>query len=132
MNGIDAWIDALVRPISDGLSTFIFFSVKLFGADVPLIVLWLFAAAVYFTVYFRFLNFTGFRHAIRLVRGDFSTGKEKGEVSHFQALATALSGTVGIGNIGNVAIVITIGGPGATFWMILAGLLVCLPNLLNA
>lgn len=120
--GIDEQINAWVRPLADGLSKFIFFSVELFGADVPLIVLWLFGAAVFFTFYFNFLNVTGFWHAIRLVRGDFSKAGDSGEISHFQALATALSGTVGIGNIGGVAIVITIGGPGAAFWMIMAGL----------
>jgi AGCS family alanine or glycine:cation symporter len=69
------------------------------------------------------LNVRGFRHAIALVKGDYSNDKDPGEVTHFQALATAVSGTVGIGNIGGVAVAISVGGPGATLWMIIAGLL---------
>ena len=70
-----------------------------------------------------FINIRGFKHAIELVRGKFDDPKDHGEVSHFQALATALSATVGLGNIAGVAVAITVGGPGATFWMIVAGLL---------
>ena len=78
-----------------------------------------------FTIYFGFVNITGFKHAIEVVRGKFDdpNKKEAGEVSHFQALTAALSGTVGVGNIAGVAIAVSIGGPGATFWMIVAGLL---------
>ena len=121
--GFDERINTAFKPITKALSDFIFFSVEMFGADVPLIVLWLVGAALFFTIYFKFLNISGFSHAISLVKGDYSDGKDVGEVSHFQALATALSGTVGIGNIGGVAILITIGGPGAIFWMIFAGLM---------
>jgi AGCS family alanine or glycine:cation symporter len=78
---------------------------------------------VFFTVYLGFLNVRGFKHAIDLVRGRYSDPHDAGEVSHFQALATAVSGTVGLGNIAGVAIAISLGGPGATFWMILAGFL---------
>ena len=70
-----------------------------------------------------FVNIRGFKHAIQLVRGDYADPNSPGEVSHFQALATAVSGTVGIGNIGGVAIAVTVGGPGATFWLIVAGFL---------
>ena len=93
------------------------------GTSFPWIVLWLVVAASVFTVYFGAVQFRFFGHAIRLVKGDFSDPKDAGEVSHFQALATALSGTVGLGNIAGVAVAVGIGGPGATFWMILAGLL---------
>ncbi|WP_210200553.1 alanine/glycine:cation symporter family protein [Cohaesibacter celericrescens] len=93
------------------------------GTSFPWIVLWLVVAAVVFTVYFSFVQFRFFGHAIALVKGDYSNPKDAGEVSHFQALATALSGTVGLGNIAGVAVAVGIGGPGATFWMILAGLL---------
>ena len=89
----------------------------------PWIVLWLVVAATIFTVYFSAVQFRFFGHAIRLVKGDYSDPNDAGEVSHFQALATALSGTVGLGNIAGVAVAVGIGGPGATFWMILAGLL---------
>jgi len=122
-SGIDATINALVAPLAEAVSGFIFYSVEVGGAQLPLIVAWLIAAAAFFTVYFGFINIRGFPHALRLVRGDFANPEHKGEVSHFQALATAVSGTVGIGNIGGVAIVISLGGPGATFWLMVAGFL---------
>jgi AGCS family alanine or glycine:cation symporter len=120
--GIDAVINSFVAPFSEALSSFIFYSVNIGGTDMPLIVLWLISAAAFFTVYFRFLNITGFYHAIRLV-WKTTDHDHAGEVSHFQALATAVSGTVGIGNIAGVAVVISLGGPGATFWLMVAGLL---------
>ncbi|MGJ5620407.1 alanine/glycine:cation symporter family protein [Sulfitobacter sp. MF3-043] len=93
------------------------------GTAFPWIVLWLVVAASVFTIYFGFIQLKAFGHAISLVKGDYSDPNDAGEVSHFQALATALSGTVGLGNIAGVAVAVGIGGPGATFWMILAGLL---------
>lgn len=92
-------------------------------APLKLIVLWLIFGGLFFTVFMRFINIRGFGHAIDLIRGRYDHPDDKGEVSHFQALTTALSATVGLGNIAGVAIGITIGGPGATFWMILAGLI---------
>ncbi|MDU8943729.1 alanine/glycine:cation symporter family protein [Ovoidimarina sediminis] len=93
------------------------------GTSFPWIVAWLVVAATVFTVYFGLIQFRAFPHSIALVRGDYSDPNDAGEVSHFQALATALSGTVGLGNIAGVAVAVGIGGPGATFWMILAGLM---------
>lgn len=93
------------------------------GTSFPWIVMWLVVAATIFTLYFGFVQLRFFSHAIALVKGDYSDPKDAGEVSHFQALTTALSGTVGLGNIAGVAVAVGIGGPGATFWMILAGLL---------
>ena len=93
------------------------------GTTFPWIVAWLVIAATVFTVYFGLIQFRAFPHSIALVKGDYSDPNDAGEVSHFQALATALSGTVGLGNIAGVAVAIGIGGPGATFWMILAGLM---------
>lgn len=92
---------------------------------IPFIVIWLVLGAIFFTLKMKFVNFRGFRHALDLVAGKFSNPEEKevGEVSHFQALTTALSATVGLGNIAGVAVAITLGGPGATFWMIVAGLI---------
>ena len=95
----------------------------IYGTGFPWIVLWLVTGATVFTVYFRFIQFRAFGHAISLVKGDYSDPEDAGEVSHFQALATALSGTVGLGNIAGVAVAVGIGGPGATFWMIIAGLM---------
>jgi len=121
--GIDAFINNAVQTLTTFISSVVFYSVTMFGSDVPLVVAWLVFAAVFFTFYFNFLNFRGFSHAISLVRGNHSNPKDPGEVTHFQALTTAVSGTVGIGNIGGVAVAISVGGPGATFWMITAGLL---------
>jgi len=90
---------------------------------IPLVVLWLIFGALTFTIVLKFINIRGFKHAIQLIRGDYDNPAHKGEVSHFQALTTALSATVGLGNIAGVAVAISIGGPGATFWMIVAGLL---------
>ena len=121
--GIDEFINNAVAPLTSLVSAVIFFSVPIFGAEMPLVVLWLIGGAVFFTIYFGFINFRGFKHAIHLVRGDYSNPAHPGEVSHFQALSTAVSGTVGIGNIGGVAVAISIGGPGATLWLIAAGVL---------
>ncbi|MBP7848876.1 MAG: alanine:cation symporter family protein [Lentimicrobiaceae bacterium] len=92
-------------------------------APISLVVVWLILGAFFFTFFFKFINIRGFKHAIDIVRGVYDDPKSTGEVSHFQALATALSATVGLGNIAGVAIAVSVGGPGATFWMILAGLL---------
>ncbi|MBU61916.1 MAG: hypothetical protein CMI26_05385 [Opitutae bacterium] len=92
-------------------------------STVPAVVLWLVFGAIIFTLYLRFANFRYFRLAIAIVRGKYSDPTDQGEVSHFQALSAALSGTVGLGNIAGVAVAISLGGPGATFWMIIAGLL---------
>ena len=120
---MDRFIDEAMRPLADFVSGFIFFSIPILGADVPLIVVWLVAGGVFFTVYLRFINIRGFVHAIRVVSGRYKTPGDPGEVSQFQALTTAVSGTVGIGNIAGVAVAISIGGPGATFWLIVSGLL---------
>ncbi len=113
-------------PIVSSIGSVIFYDItRLFGhaKNVPFIVVWLVFGALFFTFKMNFINLRGFSHAIDLVKGDFSDPKNKGEVSHFQALTTALSGTVGLGNIAGVAIAISLGGPGATFWMIVAGVL---------
>lgn len=101
----------------------VFFSVTINDAKVPLVVFWLICAGLIFTIYTGFINLRGFKHGIDLVRGRYSDPNDAGEVSHFQALATAVSGTVGLGNISGVAVAITLGGPGAMFWMIMAGFL---------
>ncbi|GAB3105607.1 alanine:cation symporter family protein [Aestuariicella hydrocarbonica] len=119
----DQKVDRWIEPFSTGLSNFIFYKADLFGHAIPLIVLWLAVAALFFTLYMGFINIRAFAHAIRLVRGDYHNPSHRGEISHFQAVATAVSGTVGIGNIGGVAVAISIGGPGAAFWLIIAGFL---------
>ncbi|HAT27831.1 MAG TPA: alanine glycine permease, partial [Gammaproteobacteria bacterium] len=102
----------------------VFVSVNIGGTELPLIVVWLVVGAVFFTGYFRFINIRGFTHAIRIVTGkEDKAPQAPGEVTHFQALTTAVSGTVGVGNVVHVAVAISIGGPGATFWLIVAGFL---------
>ena len=121
--GIDDTINDITKPFAKLIGDIVFFKIEFFGAQLPVVVLWLVIGAVFFTFYTGFINLRGFKHAISLVKGDYSDPNHAGEVSHFQALATAVSGTVGIGNIGGVAVAVTIGGAGATFWMILAGFL---------
>ena len=124
MTGIDEAINEAFRPVASALSDLVFYSVPLGESQLPLIVVWLIAGALYFTVYLRLINIRGFVHAIRIVIGrEDKKEKAPGEVSHFQALTTAVSGTVGVGNITHVAVAISIGGPGATFWLIVAGFL---------
>lgn len=117
----DQKTDQLLQPVADLFTRIIFYSINIAGTQFPLIVGWLILAAFIFTFYFGFINIRGFRHSCKVIRGDYSDPNDPGEVSHFQALTTALSGTVGLGNIAGVAIAVSIGGPGATFWMIIAG-----------
>ena len=121
---IDQIINDTFEPIATAMVNLVFYSIDINGTDLPLIVVWLILGATFFTFYFRFINIRGFVHAINIVSGKFG-GDEKspGEVSHFQALTTAVSGTVGVGNVVHVAVAISIGGPGATFWLIVAGFL---------
>jgi AGCS family alanine or glycine:cation symporter len=118
---IDERINVIFAPISRAVESVIFYAVPIAGTELPLIVVWLVVAGIFFTFYFRFINLRAFRHAFRLIRGDFDDKESSGKVSHFQALATALSGTVGLGNIAGVAVAVSLGGPGATLWMIIAG-----------
>jgi AGCS family alanine or glycine:cation symporter len=145
---IDQKIDAWFKPFADVVSSVIFYSINFGEYSVPLVLIILVGGAFFFTLYFKFINFRMIGTAIKVVKGDydsfdhhgadvaegdptpggdvFETMKvegAEGEVSHFQALTAALSATVGLGNIAGVAVAISIGGPGATFWMILAGFL---------
>ena len=144
--GLDEKIDQAFKPVSDFFSNVIFFEIL---PDTPLVIVLLVLMALFFTIYFGFPNIRYFKTAINVVRGKYDEiegGQEvgdagadidgdgdirntirdeshEGEVSHFQALATAVSGTVGNGNIAGVALAIALGGPGATFWMIICGFL---------
>ncbi len=93
------------------------------GVSVPVIVLWLVVGALFFTLRYRFINLRAFVHAIHVTRGKYDDEDDPGEVSHFQALSSALSATVGLGNIAGVAVAVFAGGPGAVFWMVMAGFL---------
>jgi len=140
--GIDQKIDQAFKPISDFFGDLIFFKI----AGTPFVLILLVLSALFFTIYFGFVNIRRFGTAINVVRGKYDDieghdgaseeasvdgdirdtirdESKEGEVSHFQALATAVSGTVGNGNIAGVALAIALGGPGATFWMIICGLL---------
>jgi AGCS family alanine or glycine:cation symporter len=144
-------IDAIFQKYTGWFVDLIFYEIPFSESfQIPWVLIILIGGAVYFTIYFRLINFTGFGTAIRVVRGKYEdiekhgadtlygdvTPNEQenlietirddsaeGEVSHFQALTAALSATVGLGNIAGVAVALSIGGPGATFWMIVAGLL---------
>ncbi|MEL6727174.1 MAG: alanine/glycine:cation symporter family protein [Pseudomonadota bacterium] len=120
---LDTIINEVVQPVTDAVSSFIFYSVPIAGSDVPLIVCWLIFGACFFTIYLGFINVRGFGHALDVARGKYAHADAAGEITHFQALTAAVSGTVGIGNIAGVAITVSIGGPGAIFWLILAGLI---------
>ncbi|MEL6828280.1 MAG: alanine:cation symporter family protein, partial [Pseudomonadota bacterium] len=119
---LDQIINEFVQPVTDAVSSFIFYTVPIAGSDIPLIVCWLIFGACFFTVYLGFINLRGFGHAVDVVRGKYAKPNSEGEITHFQALTAAVSGTVGIGNIAAVAITVSIGGPGAIFWVIVAGL----------
>ncbi len=125
--GIDQRINELFQPIVDALSQVLFWDpIKALGFDIgtsaPIVVVWLMLGGLFFTIRLKFINIRAFGHGIAIVSGKYKL-KGRGEVSPFQALATALSATVGLGNIAGVAVAISLGGPGATVWMIMAGFL---------
>ncbi|MFC7703270.1 alanine/glycine:cation symporter family protein [Plastorhodobacter daqingensis] len=119
--GIDETINSFFAQTTGWFVSIIFSNLP--GTEFPWIVMWLVVAAAVLTFYFGFIQLRMAGHAVAIVRGRYADPRDPGEVSHFQALATALSGTVGLGNIAGVAVAVSIGGPGATFWMIVAGLL---------
>ena len=124
MATIDETINEAFKPIASAFNDLVFYSIPIGESQLPLIVVWLIVGALYFTFYLRLINIRGFTHAIRIVLGkEDKTDAAPGEISHFRALTTAVSGTVGVGNITHVAVAISIGGPGATFWLIVAGFL---------
>lgn len=111
-------IDSIFSGLVESMAQVLFFSI----GGIPLIVLWLIGGAIFFTLRLKFINFRAFKHAIYVVAGHYDNPDEDGELTHFQALSAALSATVGLGNIAGVAIAVQTGGPGAVFWMTLAGL----------
>ncbi|WP_229741477.1 alanine/glycine:cation symporter family protein [Kocuria dechangensis] len=120
---IDDAINSAFAPITEVFSSIVFFPITIGEISFPAVVAWLIAAGVVFTVYFGFIQFRGLKVSTEVIRGRFSAKDDPGEVPHFQALTSALSGTVGLGNIAGVGAAMALGGPGATFWMICAGLL---------
>ena len=121
---VDEFMDKHVAPISDAVAKLIFFPINICGNDVPLIIFWVLIAGFFFTFYFKGISVWGFKHALDVVAKPAEKHNDGcGEVSSFQALATALSGTIGIGSIAGVAISISIGGPVAAFWIFAGALL---------
>ncbi|MEA1879579.1 MAG: alanine/glycine:cation symporter family protein [Campylobacterota bacterium] len=117
-------MDSFFTLINGYMETIFFFDVffgAIEGASMPFIVAWLVVGGVYLTFRFGFINVRMFVHGFKVIAGKYKTKDDVGEISPFQSLTTALSATVGLGNIAGVAIAISIGGAGATFWMILAG-----------
>ena len=110
--GIDEAIATTFQPIADAVAGFVFAAISVGTAKVPWILFWLIAAGIFCTLYFRFINVRGMAQGMRIIRGDYEAPDHAGDTTHFQALATALSGTVGLGNIAGVAVAVTIGGPG--------------------
>ena len=117
---LDDRINDFMEPITGTIMDVIFFTIPMGSMSIPFVLIWLIVGALFFTIYMGFINIRGFRHALDVVRGKYDNPDDAGEVSHFQALTAALSGTVGVGNIAGVAIAVSLGGPGATFWMIMA------------
>ncbi len=123
IQGVDKFFgDNLVKPL-EAVLFYDFSTPQWLGVKVPFVVVWLLFAGIYLTIRMGFINLRLFRHAIDLIRGRYDREGDRGDVSHFQALSSALSGTVGLGNIAGVAIAIGTGGPGATFWLIFFGLI---------
>lgn len=114
---IDAWFGKVTKPFVDA----IFFKIKIGEFEAFAVIFWLAAAGIILTIAFRFINIRAFGLALRTVRGKYSQPDDPGEVTHFQALSAAVSGTVGLGNIAGVAIGIQNGGPGVAFWLFLSG-----------
>ncbi|WP_042173315.1 sodium:alanine symporter family protein [Streptomyces sp. NBRC 110035] len=120
---IDDAVGDFFDPVATTAADIVFYTVPVGGTDLPLIVAWLVIAGLVFTGWFGLVQVRKFKLAIDVVRGKYDEDGSPGEVNHFQALTAAVSGTVGLGNIAGVAVAVSIGGPGATFWMILCGLL---------
>ncbi|MFF5795929.1 alanine/glycine:cation symporter family protein [Streptomyces albogriseolus] len=120
---IDDAVSDFFDPVATTIGDIVFYTVPVAGTDLPLIVAWLVIAGLVFTAWFGLVQARKLKLAFDVVRGRYDEKGSPGEVSHFQALTAAVSGTVGLGNIAGVAVAVSIGGPGATFWMILCGLL---------
>lgn len=116
-------IDEGFQGIADFFGGIIFATVPIAGYDAPIVVLWAAIAALGFSIYFGFIQFRKMNISVENLRGKWSKDSDPGEISHFQALSSAVSATVGLGNIAGVAAAVTLGGPGAAFWMAVAGLL---------
>lgn len=115
---IDEFVENYIGKFTDGIADLVFFPINICGAKIPIIILWVLVAGIFFTLYFKGIAIWGFKHSLNLISQARKNNGGDGEVSSFQALATALSGTIGMGSIAGVAIAISIGGPGAAFWIL--------------
>ena len=120
---VDAFMDKHIAPVSDAIANVVFHPIHIFGAEIPIIIFWILAAGLFFTCYLRIIPVWGFCHSIHNLIHPEKDGDDSGEVSSFQALMTALSGTIGLGSIAGVALAISMGGPGAAFWVIIGSIL---------
>lgn len=122
---VDALMDKYIAPVSDKIASLIFFPITIGTSQVPIIIFWVLFAGIFFTLFFKGISIWGLKHAIDTVAkpAEKNSDGSTGEVSSFSALATALSGTIGIGSIAGVAISISIGGPGAAFWIFFGAIL---------
>lgn len=120
---IEDTINSFFEPFAAWISGWVFYAFPVGGIEIPIVVLWLVAAAAIITTVLGFVQFRYFKLSIEVIRGKFSRPDDPGEITHFQALSSALSGTVGLGNIAGVGAAMALGGAGATFWMIICGLL---------
>ncbi|MFC0582314.1 alanine/glycine:cation symporter family protein [Micrococcoides hystricis] len=120
---VDESIQNIFGPIVDFLETIVFFAVPIGDAELPLLVVWLISAGIFLTFWLRIRPIRDAKLSFKIIKGHYSRHSDPGQVTSFQALATELSGTIGLGNIAGVAVAISLGGPGATLWIILAGLL---------
>lgn len=120
---LDMQVGSALEPFGEWLSSIAFFKISVGEVQIEAVVLWMLVCMIFFTVRLGFINLRGLKHAFHIISGHYHDPKALGDVSQFQALTTALSGTIGLGSIAGVAIAIAIGGPGAAFWMLLIGLL---------
>ena len=121
--GLTGWVEHNIENLNDLLGDTVGLMANTlfadFGTGIPLIVLILLVGGIYYSFFFRWISLRGLRHSVRIIRGHFDNPEDPGEISHFQALTSALSATIGLGNIAGVAIAVGLGGPGAVFWMII-------------
>lgn len=122
-NSLQSFVDSMFSPIIDVLGGALFYpiSIPLTSITVPFLILWLIAGGVFFTLRLGFVNLRLFAHALKVITGKYSSKDDPGEITHSQALCSAVSATVGLGNIAGVAIAVSLGGPGAVIWMVVGG-----------
>ncbi len=119
-NDLDNEIELFLKPVSDFITGIVFGSFSVYNTQIPFIVIWLVFASIYFSFYFKFVNIFFLKRAVSVAFGKYDNPNHPGEITHFQSFTAAMSGTIGLGNIAGVAVAISIGGPGAMLWMIIA------------